>query len=63
MFEKILPLLMYTLLLATFVLAAIGVIFLVNLMLAFFGVEAIELSVLRVGLLALVIGFGMSFLR
>lgn len=63
MFEKILPLLMYGLLLATFVLAAVGLIAILNLALAFFGVETVGLSLLNVGLLALVLGIGASFLQ
>lgn len=54
---------MYGLLLATFVLAAIGLIAILNLALAFFGVETFGFSLLNVGLLALVLGIGASFLR
>lgn len=63
MFEKILPLLMYALLVATFVLAAIGLIAILNLTLTFFGVETFGFSLLNVGLLALVLGIGASFLH
>jgi len=63
MFEKIIPLLMYALLVATFVLAAIGLIAILNLALAFFGVETSGFSLLNVGLLTLVLGIGASFLH
>lgn len=63
MFEKILPLLMYGLLVAVFILAAIGLIAMLNLVLALFGFESFALSRLNVGLLALLLGLGVSFLR
>lgn len=63
MFEKILPLLMYGLLMAVFILAAIGLIAMLNLVLALFGFESFALSRLNVGLLALLLGLGVSFLR
>lgn len=63
MFEKILPLLMYGLLVTVFILAAIGLIAMLNLVLALFGFESFALSGLNVGLLALLLGVGVSFLR
>ena len=63
MFEKILPLLMYGLLVAVFILAAIGLIAMLNLVLALFGFESFALSRLNVSLLALLLGVGVSFLR
>ncbi len=60
MFEKTLPFLMYALMVATLVLSAIGLLSLLNLMLAFFGVETIEISMLTVGGLALLIGVGVK---
>lgn len=63
MFEKIPPLLMYGLLVTVFSLAAIGLIAMLNLVLALFGFESFALSGLNVGLLALLLGVGVSFLR
>jgi len=54
---------MSAMLVTTLLLAAIGLIGILNLVLAFSGVGTVELSPLKVGLLALVIGAGVGLLR
>ncbi len=63
MFDKVLPVIMYALLLAVFVFAAVGTIALASFVLGIFGGTAIELSWLNVLLVALVLRVLMFFVN